>query len=110
MSDYIDKAEDTQEETTPEVPADVPQHMGVTPTPKDVPTDDVTQLPKYWLPEGVYQGCKWAAAVALPLVGVVYTTLATVWPLPAAPQVAVTAQVAALALGVLIGASQLTKQ
>ena len=50
----------------------------------DEPYDDepVEQLPKYWLPDGVYDVLKWVALVACPLVAVIYPWLAEVWGLP----------------------------
>ena len=50
----------------------------------DEPYDDepVEQLPKYWLPDGVYDVLKWVALVACPLVAAIYPWLAEVWGLP----------------------------
>lgn len=68
---------------------------------------DVTQLPAYVLPAWAYQLLKWVDLVLLPLVAVAYPQLAAIWGWPLADQVAQTSSVAALAIGVLIGASQL---
>lgn len=70
-------------------------------------TQDVAQLPSYVLPAPVYQTLKWVVLVLLPLVAVAYPQLAAIWGWPLSDQVAQTCNVAALALGVLIGVSQL---
>ena len=76
----------------------------------DEPYDDepVEQLPKYWLPDGVYDVLKWVALVACPLVAAIYPWLAEVWGLPLGQEVSDTATIAGLAIGVAIGVSQLS--
>lgn len=70
-------------------------------------TQDVAKLPSYVLPAPVYQTLKWVVLVLLPLVAVAYPQLAAIWGWPLSDEVAQTCNVAALALGVLIGVSQL---
>lgn len=83
------------------------EKIGVKEIPSDVSEDDITQLPKYWLPEKAYLALKWIALVMLPLLAIAYPTLADIWGWPAGTQVSETCNVIALAIGVTIGASQL---
>lgn len=69
--------------------------------------EEVSQLPKYWLPDKLYDVLKWAALIVCPLVAVAYPWLAQIWGLPLAEEVGATATWAGLVIGVLIGASQL---
>lgn len=97
---------DESNEAVPE-PGNAAERIGVKETPGDVPADDITQLPKYWLPENAYLALKWIALVMLPLLAIAYPTLANIWGWPAGTQVGETCNVVALAIGVTIGASQL---
>ena len=69
--------------------------------------DDVSQYPKYWLPDKVYDVLKWVALILLPAVAVFYPMLAGAVGLPFADEVSGVATIAGLFIGVLIGASQL---
>lgn len=70
-------------------------------------TEDITKLPEYILPSWAYHVLKWLALVALPLVAVVYPQLGAIWGWPYGGEVAQTCSIAGLAVGVLIGTSQL---
>lgn len=72
---------------------------------------EVAEVPRmYWLPDRVYVALKWAALIALPAIGTFYQALAGVWGLPLAEEVSQTANVVALLLGTLIGASAIANQ
>lgn len=74
----------------------------------DIPEDvEVSDYPKYWLPEPVYQVLKWTALVLMPLASVIYTALAGVWGWGGANEVAATLQIVGVAIGVTIGVSEL---
>lgn len=82
--------------------------------PSDIATMDdveVEDIPKtYWLPENAYIALKWIALLGLPAVGTFYQSLAGIWGLPLADEVGQTCSLAALLIGVLIGASSLKNQ
>ena len=59
---------------------------------------------KYFLPNGVYDVLKWLGLIAMPALAVFYGTVAPAWGWPAPEAVVLTLN----ALGVLIGASQVT--
>ena len=44
--------------------------------------DDITQAPKYWLPDKVYTALKWIGLAALPTLSWFYQALSAVWGLP----------------------------
>lgn len=56
-----------------------------------------------WLPSNVYDVLKWVALIALPAFGTFYFTLAPLWNLPAANQVAGTTLALTTLLGALLG-------
>lgn len=56
-----------------------------------------------WLPSKVYDVLKWVALIALPAFGTFYFTLAPLWDLPAANQVAGTTLALTTLLGTLLG-------
>ena len=56
-----------------------------------------------WLPSKVYDVLKWVALIALPAFGTFYFTLAPLWNLPAANQVAGTTLALTTLLGALLG-------
>lgn len=67
---------------------------------------NIADVPRrYWLPDMAYTALKWIALVGLPAVGVSYQALAGVWSLPLAQEVSQTCNIAALLIGMLIGAS-----
>lgn len=103
----VDSMEHADEEAVVSELSKVAEKMGVKETQSDVAADDITQLPKYWLPESAYLALKWIALVMLPLFAIAYPTLANIWGWPAGTQVSETCNVIALAIGVTIGASQL---
>lgn len=103
----VDSIEHAEEAAVVSELSKVAEKMGVKETPNDVAADDITQLPKYWLPESAYLALKWIALVMLPLFAIAYPTLANIWGWPAGTQVSETCNVVALAIGVTIGASQL---
>lgn len=105
--DTVDSIEHAEEAAVVSELSKVAEKMGVKETPNDVAADDITQLPKYWLPESAYLALKWIALVMLPLFAIAYPTLANIWGWPAGTQVSETCNVVALAIGVTIGASQL---
>nr|DAF16861.1 MAG TPA: holin [Caudoviricetes sp.] len=77
--------------------------------PVDIPDDvEVSDYPKYWLPEPVYQVLKWTALVLMPLASVIYTALAGVWGWGGANEIAATLQIVGVAIGVTIGVSELS--
>ena len=67
---------------------------------------DVQDYPKYVLPDGAYLALKWAALVLMPLIAVVYQALASIWGLPLPDEVSQTCSIAGLAIGALIGVSE----
>lgn len=56
-----------------------------------------------WMPNNVYDVLKWLALIALPAFGTFYFTLAPLWNLPAANQVAGTTLALTTLLGTLLG-------
>lgn len=75
----------------------------------DIPDDvEVTDYPRYWLPEPVYQVLKWTALVLMPLASVIYTALAGVWGWGGANEIAATLQIVGVAIGVTIGVSEIS--
>ena len=103
----MDAVEHAEEAAVVSELSKVAEKMGVKETPSDVSADDITQLPKYWLPENAYLALKWIALVMLPLIAIAYPTIANIWGWPVGTQVSETCNVVALAIGVTIGASQL---
>lgn len=73
----------------------------------DPTTDDASQYPRYWLPDGVYKALKWTCVVGLPAVGVGYQLMSGIWGFPYAEEVPQTLYVVALVLGALIGLSEI---
>lgn len=69
--------------------------------------EDITQVPKYWLPDKVYTALKWIGLAALPTLSWVYQALAALWQLPCANEVSSTIAIVGTAIAVLIGASSL---
>lgn len=77
--------------------------------PVDIPDDvEVSDYPRYWLPEPVYQVLKWTALVLMPLASVIYTALAGVWGWGGANEIAATLQIVGVAIGVTIGVSEIS--
>lgn len=75
----------------------------------DIPDEvEVKDYMTYWLPSGVYDVLKWLALIGLPAIGVFYSALAGIWSLPGANEVASTLQVVGLAIGTIIGVSELS--
>lgn len=68
---------------------------------------EVTEYPRYWLPDRVYKVLKWVCIVGVPAVGVAYQTLSGIWGFPYAEEVPQTLYIAALVLGSLIGISEI---
>ena len=62
---------------------------------------EVGQLPRYWLPDAVYQALKWVGLLALPTAAWAYQALAGIFGWPLAINVCGTA------IAVLIGASSI---
>lgn len=74
----------------------------------DIPDEvEVKDYMTYWLPSGVYDVLKWLALIGLPAIGVFYSALAGIWSLPGANEVASTLQVVGLAIGTIIGVSEI---
>ena len=71
--------------------------------------DDLSQYPKYWLPDKVYGALKWIGLLALPAIGWLYQSIGAIWGLPYVSEVSLTVSAVGTAIGVLIGASQLSK-
>ena len=74
--------------------------------PDEVPLSDYT---RYWLPAGVYDLCKWLSCLAIPAFGTLYVALAASFGLPYAEQVSAVCLAVSTFLGVLIGASEVSK-
>lgn len=74
--------------------------------PDDVPLSEYT---KYWLPAGAYDLCKWLSCLAIPALGTLYVALAAPCGLPCAEQVSAVCLAVSTFLGVLIGASEVSK-
>ena len=75
----------------------------------DIPDEvEVKDYMTYWLPSGVYDILKWLALIGLPATGVFYSALAGIWNLPGANEVASTLQVVGLAIGTVIGVSEIS--
>ena len=75
----------------------------------DIPDEvEVKDYMTYWLPSGVYDILKWLALIGLPGIGVFYSALAGIWNLPGANEVASTLQVVGLAIGTVIGVSEIS--
>lgn len=75
----------------------------------DIPDDtEVSDYPRYWLPEPVYQVLKWTALVLMPLASVIYTALAGVWGWGGANEIAATLQIVGVAIGATIGVSEIS--
>lgn len=75
----------------------------------DIPDEvEVKDYMTYWLPSGVYDILKWLALIGLPAIGVFYSALAGIWNLPGANEVASTLQVIGLAIGTVIGVSEIS--
>lgn len=75
----------------------------------DIPDEvEVKDYMTYWLPSGVYDVLKWLALIGLPAIGVFYSALAGIWNLPGANEVASTLQVVGLAIGTVIGVSEIS--
>lgn len=75
----------------------------------DIPDEvEVKDYMTYWLPSGVYDVLKWLALIGLPAIGVFYSALAGIWNLPGANEVASTLQVVGLAIGAVIGVSEIS--
>lgn len=70
--------------------------------------DDITQVPKYWLPDKVYTALKWIGLAALPTLSWLYRALSTVWGLPFATEISTTLAIVGTGVAVLIGASALS--
>lgn len=65
---------------------------------------DSTQSDKpAWMPSKVYDFLKWAGLIALPAFGTFYFTLAPLWALPKANEVAGTTLALSTLIGILIG-------
>ena len=69
--------------------------------------EDITQAPKYWLPDNVYIALKWIGLALIPVVSWVYSSLGDVWGWPSAEQVTFTLDIIGVAVAVVIGASSL---
>lgn len=75
----------------------------------DIPDEvEVKDYMTYWLPSGVYDILKWLALIGLPAIGVFYSALAGIWNLPGANEMASTLQVVGLAIGTVIGVSEIS--
>ena len=70
-------------------------------------TEDITQAPKYWLPDNVYTALKWIGLALIPVVSWAYSSLGEVWGWPSVEQVTTTLDVIGVAVAVVIGASSL---
>lgn len=68
---------------------------------------DVSELPRYWLPDAAYDALKWVGLLLLPTLSWCYQVVAAVWGLPLANEVSTTLGIAGTLVAVLIGASQL---
>lgn len=68
---------------------------------------EVSQYPKYWLPDGVYKALKWICLVGLPAIAVGYQIVADIWGLPYLEQVPQTMSGIALIVGLMIGVSEI---
>lgn len=69
--------------------------------------EDITQAPKYWLPDNVYTALKWIGLALIPVISWVYNSLGEVWGWPSAEQVTSTLDIIGVAVAVIIGASSL---
>lgn len=68
---------------------------------------EVGQLPRYWLPDAVYQALKWVGLLALPTAAWAYQALAGIFGWPLATEVPMAINVCGTAIAVLIGASSI---
>lgn len=82
-----------ERETLPDIPDDVP----------------LSEYTKYWLPAGAYDLFKWLSCLAIPAFGTLYVALAAPCGLPCAEQVSAVCLAVSTFLGVLIGASEVSK-
>lgn len=64
------------------------------------------QLPKTWLPSGVYDTFKWATLIALPAASTLYAGLSVVWGWGFSGEVATSITVVCTFLGVILGLSK----
>ena len=70
-------------------------------------TEDITQAPKYWLPDNVYTALKWIGLALIPVISWAYSSLGEVWGWPFVEQVTTTLDIIGVAVAVVIGASSL---
>lgn len=78
-----------------------------TKAPEGAAEDDVSQYPKYWLPDKAYKALKWTCLVGIPAVAVGYQILAGIWGWPYLDEVPQTLSGVSLVMGVLIGVSEI---
>lgn len=71
---------------------------------------DITQVPKYFLPDKAYIGLKWIGLAALPTFSWLYQVLGNVWSWPLTNEVSTTLGLIGTGIAILIGASQLSKK
>lgn len=69
--------------------------------------EEITQAPKYWLPDNVYTVLKWIGLACLPTLSWLYNALGQIWNFPYQSEITMTLGVCGTAIAVLIGASQL---
>lgn len=69
---------------------------------------DVSQYPKYWLPDTAYNVLKWVGLLALPAASWAYQFFGNIWNAPYVGEVSMTLAGAGVLVAVLIGASQLS--
>lgn len=70
--------------------------------------EDVSQYPKYWLPDKVYKVLKWVGLLGLPASSWAYQFFGNIWGAPHVGEVSMTLAGAGVLVAVLIGASQLS--
>lgn len=77
----------------------------------EIPEDaEVTEYPRYWLPDAVYKVLKWVCLVGFPALAVGYQLIAEIWGLPYMEQVPQTMSGIALVIGLMIGVSEIKGQ
>lgn len=69
---------------------------------------DVSQYPRYWLPDAAYNVLKWVGLAALPAASWAYQFFGNIWGAPCVGEVSMTLAGAGVLVAVLIGASQLS--
>lgn len=90
--------------------ADVtPDEQGLFTVPEDtIETTAVTDVPKYLMPDKVYDVLKWIGLVVCYALAIFVDKVGTAWGMPHVSEVVTTIEAVGLFIGMCIGASQLS--